>query len=197
MAEGRRDQLLDAAERVIVRQGLAQATVADITTEAGVAKGTFYLYFATKDDVVRALKQRMYDFLLARMTEAYRQMTAGDWWGQVDGVIAAIVDFDLEHREWHRMIGSAPAAATEGEPHQAQIIDVMATAISQGAEAGVFQCDDPELFAILLYDACEGATYRACVAPDEPDRDRLVNGMQTFCRKALGPTPAGPAGAGA
>jgi AcrR family transcriptional regulator len=185
MAEGRRDQLLDAAERVIVRRGLAQATVADITSEAGVAKGTFYLYFATKDDVVRALKQRMYDFLLERMSEAYLQMTAGDWWGQVDGVIAAIVEFDLEHREWHRMLGSTSAAATDSEPQAAQIIDVMTTAIRQGVEAGVFSCEDPELFAVLLYEAVEGATHRACMADEEPDPARLVTAMQTFCRKAL------------
>ena len=186
MAEGRRGQLLDAAERVITTKGLAQATVADITAEAGVAKGTFYLYFATKDDVVRALKQRLYDFLLERMTEAYLQMTAGDWWGQVDGVIAAIVEFDLEHRQWYRMLGSTAAIATETEPQEAQIIDVMTNAITQGVEAGVFSCEDPELFAILLYDAVQGASHRACMADEEPDRARLVRGMQAFCRKALG-----------
>lgn len=45
LPDARRDQLLDAAERLLVVRGVAGTAVADIATEAGVAKGSFYRYF--------------------------------------------------------------------------------------------------------------------------------------------------------
>jgi AcrR family transcriptional regulator len=54
----RSEQLLDAAERVLEEKGLRATTVADIATAAGVAKGTVYLYFASKDALFAALRAR-------------------------------------------------------------------------------------------------------------------------------------------
>src|SRR5215210_7257384 len=44
----RREQILDAAERVLVERGLATTTMADVAGAAAVAKGTVYLYFESK-----------------------------------------------------------------------------------------------------------------------------------------------------
>ena len=55
--ETRRQDLLDAGEKVFLEKGVAGATVEDITSCAGVAKGTFYLYFASKDDLLNALRE--------------------------------------------------------------------------------------------------------------------------------------------
>jgi AcrR family transcriptional regulator len=57
--EQTRLKLLDAAAREIGRRGFAEASVAGITREAGVAQGTFYVYFHTKEDVLRELVLRM------------------------------------------------------------------------------------------------------------------------------------------
>ena len=53
--EGRRQEILAAALRCFARNGFHSATIADIVRESGVSQGTFYLYFATKDDVIAAL----------------------------------------------------------------------------------------------------------------------------------------------
>ncbi|MGZ6971061.1 MAG: helix-turn-helix domain-containing protein, partial [Thermoanaerobaculia bacterium] len=42
--------ICEAAMRVVGRKGLAGATVEDIAREAGVAKGTVYLYFRSRDE---------------------------------------------------------------------------------------------------------------------------------------------------
>jgi AcrR family transcriptional regulator len=54
-----RDQLVDAAERVLRAKGLARATTKEIAREAGYAEGTLYLHFADKLDLVRAVHERM------------------------------------------------------------------------------------------------------------------------------------------
>ena len=51
----RRKQLLNAATRVFARKGYWSSSIADIIQAAGVARGTFYLYFCSKRDVFLAI----------------------------------------------------------------------------------------------------------------------------------------------
>jgi TetR/AcrR family transcriptional regulator, fatty acid metabolism regulator protein len=51
----RRKQLLNAATRVFARKGYWSASITDIIRYAGVARGTFYLYFRSKRDVFLAI----------------------------------------------------------------------------------------------------------------------------------------------
>lgn len=54
-----RQKILDAAEREIGGKGFAETSVSTITSEAGVGQGTFYIYFRSKEDVLRELVMRM------------------------------------------------------------------------------------------------------------------------------------------
>ena len=46
--EERRDELMNAAQRLFLEQGVATTTIEQITMGADVAKGTFYLHFSSK-----------------------------------------------------------------------------------------------------------------------------------------------------
>lgn len=54
-----RERILDAAEMEIGGRGFAEASISTITAQAEVGQGTFYLYFRTKEDVMRELVLRM------------------------------------------------------------------------------------------------------------------------------------------
>lgn len=55
-------RLIDAASRVIHKQGFVRTTLGDIAQEAEIALGSLYYYFKTKDDIVRAIvAQRVRD----------------------------------------------------------------------------------------------------------------------------------------
>lgn len=51
----RRPQILDAAMRVFAREGAAGTKIQDIAREAGIAKGTIYLYFKSKEDIFESI----------------------------------------------------------------------------------------------------------------------------------------------
>jgi len=55
----RRDEILAAARRVFAERGFRGTTIADIAGEAGIALGTIYLYFPSKEAVFAALNQRL------------------------------------------------------------------------------------------------------------------------------------------
>lgn len=52
---GKRDRILTSAMKVFARKGFAGARVSDVAREAGVADGTIYLYFASKDAILIAI----------------------------------------------------------------------------------------------------------------------------------------------
>src|SRR5512140_2152261 len=62
--EFRRDTMLKAARHVVARRGLAGASMQAIAAEAGVAKGTLYLYFEDRDDLIEQAVGRVFEELL-------------------------------------------------------------------------------------------------------------------------------------
>lgn len=71
----RHQQLLAAAEQVFAERGYDEATMADITTAAGVSRATAYVYFSSKEAVLRALAQEVVaDFIAAQ------EVPPGDPW---------------------------------------------------------------------------------------------------------------------
>lgn len=68
--EARRNHLLDAAERVFLERGYDNVTVDDIAAEAEVAKGTLYLYFKNKHDLLLDVLHRRRQSILQAFGEA-------------------------------------------------------------------------------------------------------------------------------
>ena len=62
-------QIIDAAVRVFARNGFYNSRVSDIAREAGIASGTIYLYFKTKDEILVTLfREKMAAFVAALRT---------------------------------------------------------------------------------------------------------------------------------
>jgi TetR/AcrR family fatty acid metabolism transcriptional regulator len=67
-------QIIDAAVRVFARNGFYNSRVSDIAREAGIASGTIYLYFKTKDEILVTLfREKMAAFVKALRTEIARE----------------------------------------------------------------------------------------------------------------------------
>lgn len=64
----RRAELVAAATRMFAERGVSATSVADIVRAAGVAQGTFYLYFDTKDDVILAVVGEVAEQMLAAIS---------------------------------------------------------------------------------------------------------------------------------
>jgi AcrR family transcriptional regulator len=54
-SEDKRNAILDAATRVFAERGLTAAPTSEMSKQAGVAEGTLFTYFKTKDDLINAL----------------------------------------------------------------------------------------------------------------------------------------------
>ena len=77
--EERREELMDAAQALFVKKGVVQTTIEQITVAAGAAKGTFYLHFSSKDDVLAALPSRWLTTYSAKIQAAIDRRPSADW----------------------------------------------------------------------------------------------------------------------
>lgn len=74
---GKRDLILDAAQQVFSKKGFHQATVEEIAETAGVGKGTVYLYFPSKKEILVALIEERLKELTRALEERVEAAGAG------------------------------------------------------------------------------------------------------------------------
>lgn len=73
----RRDQIVDAAEKVIFSNGLEQATMEEIAETAELSKGTLYLYFKNKQELYLAICERGSNLLNGRLAKVFAADRSG------------------------------------------------------------------------------------------------------------------------
>ena len=66
--DDRRNELLDVADRLFSTRGFSVTTINDIINEIGIAKGTFYHYFQSKEEILDAINERYLDLIYERAT---------------------------------------------------------------------------------------------------------------------------------
>jgi AcrR family transcriptional regulator len=112
-ARGRRtrEKLLQAAEIEFGEKGYHAAAISGITYRAGVALGTFYTYFESKEEIFKALvsfmSQRTRRWIAERVADAPDRMTA-----ERKG-LEAYIEFAREHKAIYRIITEAEFVANE------------------------------------------------------------------------------------
>ncbi|HYD14138.1 MAG TPA: TetR/AcrR family transcriptional regulator [Allosphingosinicella sp.] len=104
-------KLLEAAAQEFGRRGFHEAAITGITQRAGVALGTFYTYFESKEELFRALVRDMSQATRAHVAEAVRG--APDRLAAERIGLAAFIAFTRKHPELYRIIEEAQFVAED------------------------------------------------------------------------------------
>ncbi|MYN67005.1 MAG: TetR/AcrR family transcriptional regulator [Acidobacteria bacterium] len=189
-AGDKRTAILNAATRVFARRGFFNAQVADVAREAGVAAGTVYLYFRSKDDLLtsifeksmtRALEEA--DRALTGVTdpvERLRRLARVHLGGLGSRRDLAIV-FQVELRQSTKFMERFSAAQLR------TYLDHLRDAVRAAQEAGVFRTDlNATLAAKAIFGALDEMVTNwvlsnrdhRLVDDADPVIDLLVNGMK-------------------
>jgi AcrR family transcriptional regulator len=144
-----RQKLLESAERIFAEVGYHAASIVKITAAAGVAQGTFYLYFTSKkqvfDEVVLDLNARVRH----AMTEAAEQGTTRAE-RELLG-FGAFFRFTADHPALYRIIRQAEFVSPETLMiHYERLMRPYAVGLEQAMESGEVAAGDPEVLAWSL-----------------------------------------------
>lgn len=179
----RREQLLDAALQVFAQRGVDATRVEDVTAAAGVAKGTFYLYFRTKDELLAALRERFVARMLEMALEAAAQLDPDDPWELVDTYLAHVINFELDECEIYDLLIQEGGVSLDAED---RCVAVLTSALAAGARSGSFAVDDPEATARFLFHGVE-SLIRHHHRRGATDRAHLITVAQRLVRRTLEP----------
>src|SRR5271170_4514756 len=183
--EERRDELMNAAQRLFLKHGVGPTTIEQITTGAEVAKGTFYLYFSSKDDVLAALRDRFGRELLKKIKAAVAKKDKDDWKGKLAAWAAAGVTGYLESIRLHDILfyGSRPPTR-EGLVDNVEI-DHLRELLQGGVDASAWKIDDPRFTAVFLFSGLHGIVDDAHTKEKRINRERLVQRLEKLCFRAV------------
>lgn len=138
--------ILDAAAAEFGEKGFHEGSVSGITRRAGVALGSFYTYFDSKDDVFRALVRDMSEQVREHVAPALKDAT--DQIGAEQAALLAFLRFARSHREIYRIIDEAEFVDPESfRQHYATTADRIAARLRAGAERGEVRSDVNEVHA--------------------------------------------------
>ena len=161
VSEERKEQILNAAEGVFTHKGFDDARMDDIAVQTGVSKGTLYLYFKSKEELIIAILDRIFSGMLERM-EARRKSE--------ESATEAVWQFTEEAiRDYRRMLHIMPVAyeflalAFRNRTVQNALkqyfrhyLDVLVPIIQRGIDSGEFRCVDAQEVAIAAGAIFEG-----------------------------------------
>ena len=187
----RRDELMNAALRLFLKHGVGPTTIEQITSGADVAKGTFYLYFSSKEEVLAALGQRFAQELLAGIRAAIAAKPNEDWKGKLATWARAGVTGYMDSIRLHDIVflGSHRPPTRKGLFDNI-IIDHLLALLQAGADAGAWSIDDPRSTAVFLFSGLHGLLDDACNKPNRVNRSRLARQLEQLCIQAVGLPPS-------
>ena len=149
--EKRKQELLQIAYRMFISRGYENTSVDEIIVEAGIAKGTFYYYFETKEQLLEEVIGMMID----RETEAAAQILAAEI--PVSQKIAGIISSLRPTQEETPIEGALmqPENIVMHEKIRKKIVEaaipLLSRVVEEGIAQGVFSCDCiPERVRMLL-----------------------------------------------
>lgn len=177
----RREQILDAATRVFLDKGIGVATMADVAAAAGIAKGTVYLYFESKDALVAGLQARYAAELLSAVEELEAAPT-GERVHAMDRFVGHLVDYHLDHRDFLHVLFHQ--SAWQERHITDRFYEGLVRFVRAGRRSKEFRMPDAEITARFLLDGLHGVMNTTFEA-EVPDRRRLVGTLRELSTRLL------------
>jgi AcrR family transcriptional regulator len=191
VTEFRCSEIVRAARKVFSKKDFRDATVDEIAEVAGLAKGTVYQYFPSKQEIfLAALRQGIRD--LVELTRGRMEQATG-----VKAKIEAFVRTRLEYLEenrdffnaYHAWFGSITHPASLNtelrDLYQAQL-DYLASTLRQARERGEIETVSVETAASTLYEATRGLMLRRVLGWSKSTVDEDIEALTAILWKGIG-----------
>lgn len=170
-AAATRQKIIDASQQLIGEKGFLNVTVDDIATACGIAKGTLYHYFASKEDIFSYIERGHFQEIRQMVDETPH-----------DCVLDALRDFVITwcecvagdnlnvSKDWHRLAVELKVPTQNGRTHLDDDVDNIIHYLRRGIEKGEFPSDLPvETTAKDIVFSMYGASFYRCSTYEEFD----------------------------
>jgi TetR/AcrR family transcriptional regulator, fatty acid metabolism regulator protein len=156
-------ELLDATCRVVARHGFQGVTIDRVAEEAKIAKGTVYLYFHTKEELLKAAVEQGIATFTSQIRAEVEEVTAP--LEKLCRLVEASLELSDTNRDFFKtlLLERNFLAAAPSHPEAAQMLDLylayihlIENVIQEGVDAGVLRPHNVEVSAFALNEAMRG-----------------------------------------
>lgn len=144
--EVRRNELMDAAEQLFVEKGYEHTSASDIIRKVGVAQGTFYYYFKSKDEILNAVIDR-YIERYAEFVKSIADDGRINALQKVQRIIDALFSMSDQKRKFSQYLNLEGKVAKHERFQgyiESAISPLVTQIVRQGISEGLFEVDHPE-----------------------------------------------------
>lgn len=183
--EEKRREILSAAERCFVRDGLQGASISSICTEAGISAGHLYHYFSSKEEIVSAMVEVRLEEAAARFVQQ------ADGVDVLDGLLAELeVTRSGQPALLLEAIAEAnrnPVMAKALQSHTKGVHSLLADLLEKGQAAGAIDpALDRHMTASLIISIIDGSK-TLCLRDPKLDVMEATKGLRTMVIRYLAP----------
>jgi AcrR family transcriptional regulator len=159
----RRNQILDAARKLMLSSGFDKISISKISKEAQLGVGTIYFYYKNKDEIFIALQEEGLSFLFTVIEQISNQEIPAD--EKIRKIADAYYDFRYNQEEYYHIINyflSSPKVFfPEAQKNQidmsgSKILVIIEQIVKVGIETNLFEEADPKKFSIMLWGTLHG-----------------------------------------
>ncbi|OKB65667.1 hypothetical protein BHU62_16310 [Serratia marcescens] len=187
----RRAALLDAAEKLFLTHGVTTTSVEEIAAAAQVAKGTFYLYFKSRDAILNALQQRFMSAFCVRIEQAQMACEPKDWDARLNAWFLCALEGLLGQVMLHDMLFHDVRPADDRQlMANNPVIGQLTELLHAGVRAGAWELADARSMAIMMFHAMHGLADEAVAQGKAEQRVSLAYQLAQTFGKALRPATA-------
>ncbi|KJE28156.1 bacterial regulatory s, tetR family protein [Geobacillus kaustophilus] len=184
----RYQEILTVARSVLAEKGFDDTKVSEIAEVAGVAKGTFYIYFPSKLDLVLALVREMQGKILSEAEKVIDLKT--NYFEKLVQVIKTAFIVMESYRDVFPIFNAVSAFKTEQWKAEKEIrvpyYNFLKSLIENGQKSGEFHCDlNAEMTAILIVGMVEHVAHDCFVYHSDYCIDDYLHTIDSLLRKAL------------
>jgi AcrR family transcriptional regulator len=184
----RKSELIEAAEVLFRENGFRQTSVSDIVKKVGVAQGTFYYYFESKDDALNAVIDHYIDNYRAGLERLLADESLTPL-RKVEIIINDTLGMHTCDRNFVEFLHSEENMLT----HQkymiksfGETIPLMTKIVEQGIAAGVFNVDYPEETVEMMAYAFGYLEDALSNSPQDAKYDSRLRAAERLVERALG-----------
>lgn len=184
--EERRTQILDCAKRLFSEKGYHSTTVSDIIEAAGIARGTFYLYFDSKRGIFEALLEQLFSLLRSKLkridiSEGSLESLLEQMHANVDGIVATFiaqremtkillseavgvdVDFDRRLFEFYNLLNS-----------------ILRQSLETGIAMGIVRPLDARVVSSSILGSIKEVMYHYVMGDELPEQEDVVREIMNY-----------------
>lgn len=181
-----RRAILDAARSEFGERGFHDASISGITRRAGVALGSFYTYFDSKDALFRALVRDMSDQVRDHVAPVLQ--SAPDQVAAEQAGLKAFIDFVRGHKEIYRIIDEAEFVDPDSfRAHYSTTAERIAQRLEAAAARGEVRGDHSEVHAWAIMGMNVFLGLRYGVWGEELSADTVARAVARLLRSGLVP----------